>query len=159
MFSYTAIFVACIVAAVIIPWVYRLLTSSGSKLRQQVLPKPDRGPTGHLKLQPSNTSRQRVVAQWQLSRRELLADAHDSKPKTTHNDSHNKMYYGPTNNFNASSSASSQPERGQWVERRYIATSTGNSYSMKARAKKEDRFPKIFRKHRAIENTPTHGSS
>jgi len=158
MFSYTAIFVACIVAAVIIPWAYRLLTTTSNKLRQQVIPKPDRGPTGHLKLQPSNTSRQRAVAQWQLRKRDLMVDAHNSKPKTTHNDSGDKLYYGPINNFNASLSANSQPARGQWVERRYIATAAGTSYKMNARARKVDRFPKIFRKQQPVENPPTHGS-
>lgn len=66
MFFYASLFVACVILAVIIVWLYRALAGVGQAVYQAFLPssKRDNGPTSHLDTQRLNTTINDVPTPW-----------------------------------------------------------------------------------------------
>ena len=56
MFFYTSLFIASLVAALVILWAYHAIADAGSALMRTMLPSPKKGPTIHLSARPMPTT-------------------------------------------------------------------------------------------------------
>jgi hypothetical protein len=138
MLFYTTIFLACVIAAIIIPWLYRLISDAGKAVHRTILPHSEHGPTSHLR-----TSLVRHGSTpWDLKNHRAPGMFAKAEQKIASDDS----YYGPRNQYSASTQAKVFMPNAGWIHREDKTAFIGNTYKVTRRLKTREKFPKIVSK-------------
>ena len=135
MLFYTTIFVACVIAAIVIPWLYRLISGAGKAVHQTILPRSEHGPTSHLETSPVHNG----STPWDLRNHHapgMLAMEYAARPKAEQKFAGDNSYYGPRNNYSALKPVKSRMPNAGWIHREDKPTLKGDTYRVTRRAKK-----------------------
>ena len=135
MLFYTAIFVACLIAAIVIPWLYRLISGAGKAVHRTILPSSERGPTSHLATSPVRNG----STPFDLKNHRapgMLAMEYAARPKAEQKLAGDNSYYGPHNNYSALKQTKSRMPSDGWIHREDRPTLKGDTYRVTRRAKK-----------------------
>jgi len=135
MLFYTTIFVACVLAAIIIPWLYRLISSAGKVVQRTILPGSEHGPTSHLETIPVRNG----STQFDLKNHHapgMLAVEYAARPKAEQKFAGDNSYYGPRNNYSSLTPVKSRMPSADWIHREDKPTPKGDTYRVTRRAKK-----------------------
>jgi len=135
MLFYTTIFVACLLAAIIIPWLYRLISSAGKVVQRTILPGSEHGPTSHLETIPVRNG----STQFDLKNHHapgMLAVEYAARPKAEQKFAGDNSYYGPRNNYSSLTPVKSRMPSAGWIHREDKPTPKGDTYRVTRRAKK-----------------------
>ena len=135
MLFYTTIFVACVIAAIVIPWLYRLISGAGKAVHQTILPRSERGPTNHLETSPVRNG----STPWDLKNHHAtgnLAMEYAARPKAEQKFAGDNSYYGPRNNYSALKPVKSRMPSADWIHREDKPALKGDIYKVTRRAKK-----------------------
>jgi len=135
MLFYTTIFVACVIAAIVIPWLYRLISGAGKAVHQTILPRSEQGPTSHLETSPVHNG----STPWDLKTHRatgMLAMEYAARPKAEQKFAGDNSYYGPRNNYSALKPVKSRMPSADWIHREDKPALKGDIYKVTRRAKK-----------------------
>lgn len=135
---YIAIFVACLGAALIIPWLFRLLSSTGRAVQRSIFPRSDSGPTGHLKANPTRAVNTDSPAS--VSRKCAVRSHADLNPES------DNSYFGPRKEYSPPLEAKVQLNSAGWISREDRLTSNGRTYKVNRRIKVREKYPKYISK-------------
>ena len=141
MLFYTTIFVACLIAAIVIPWLYRSISSAGKAVHRTILPSSERGPTSHLGTSPVRNG----SASFDLKNHHApgaLAVEYAARPKAEQKFAGDNSYYGPRNNYSELTPVKSRMPSAGWIHREDKPTLKGDTYRVTRRAKKFTGFLK-----------------
>jgi hypothetical protein len=136
MLFYTTIFVTCLIAAIVIPWLYRLISGAGKAVHRTILPSSEHGPTRHLATSPvGNGSTPFDLKNYHAPR--VLAMEYAARPKAEQKLAGDNSYYGPRNNYSALKLVKSRMPSADWIHREDRPTFKGDdTYRVSRRAKK-----------------------
>ena len=135
MLFYTTIFVACLIAAIVIPWLYRSISSAGKAVQRTILPSSEHGPTSHLETIPVRNG----STQFDLKNHHapgMLAVEYAARPKAEQKFAGDNSYYGPRNNYSSLTPVKSRMPSAGWIHREDKPTPKGDTYRVTRRAKK-----------------------
>ena len=135
MLIYTTIFVACVIAAILIPWLYRLISGAGNAVHQTILPRSEHGPNSHLETHPVRNG----SSPWDLKKHHalgMLAMEYAARPKAEQKFAGDNSYYGPRNNYSALKPVKSRMPSAGWIHREDKQMLKGDTYRVTRRAKK-----------------------
>ncbi len=135
MLFYTTIFVACLIAAIIIPWLYRLFSGAGKAVHRLILPRSEHDPTSHLKA----GSVREGLTPWDIKDHRapgMLAMEYAARPKAEQRLAGDDSYYGPRNSYSALKPVKSRMPNAGWINREDKPTPKGNTYKVTRREKK-----------------------
>jgi len=138
MLIYTTIFVACVVAAIIIPWLYRLISGAGKAVHRTILPRSEHGPTSHLKTSLARHG----STPWDLKNHYAPGMLAKVEQKIAMDNS----YYGPRNQYSTSTQAKVFMPNAGWINREDKTALNCNSYKVTRRLKIREKFPNIVSK-------------
>ena len=145
MLIYTAIFVACVIAAIFIPWLYRLISSAGKAVHRTILPRSDHGPTSHVGTSPVSHG----STPWDLKNHHapgMLAMEYAARPKAEQKFAGDNSYYGPRNNYSALKHTRSRMPSAGWIHREDKTALIGNTYTVTRRLKTREKNHRIVSK-------------
>ncbi len=129
MLFYTTSLVACVLAAVLIPWFYRLASKVGTTVQRSLSPR-DTGPVSHLPANPV-TKDQPVI---------LACTGADVKSKR------DNSYLGPRNDYSAPLQAKVHLKSEGWIRREDRMTTGGRTYKVNRRLKVREQKPEYVSK-------------
>ena len=146
MLFYTTIFVACLVAAIIIPWLYRLIAGAGKAVHRSMLPRSEHGPTSHLGTSPARHG----STAWDLKNNHipgmLLAREFAGQSKVRQKIGEDSSYYGPLNTYSAPKYNKARMPKADWIQREDKTALIGNTYKVTRRLNTKMKMPKLLRK-------------
>ena len=146
MLFYTTIFVACLAAAIIIPWLYRLIAGAGKAVHRSILPGSVHGPTSHL---DSSPARNRSNA-WDLKNNHIpgmvLARSFAGQSKVRHKIGEDSSHYGPLNTYSAPKYNKALMPKADWIQREDKTALIGSTYKVTRRVNTKMKMPKLLRK-------------
>lgn len=143
MFFYTVIFLVCLIAAVIIAWLYRLTSSIGTTIRKTKSSRSESGPTGHV------DANKDVSAAWDVKSRNArgtLAKTHAGRSKFGYEIGEDNSYYGPRDKYAAPLHAKVQLQSAGWLHREDKTELHGSVYKVTRRLKVREKNPKYVSK-------------
>jgi len=135
MLIYTTIFVACVIAAILIPWLYRLISGAGKAVHQTILPRSEHSPTSHLETHSVRNG----STPWDLKKHHapgMFAMEYAARPKAEQKFAGDNSYYGPRNNYSSLTPVKSRMPSAGWIHREDKPTLNGDTYKVTRRAKK-----------------------
>lgn len=135
---YTAIFVACLGVALILPWLFRLISSMGRAVHRSIVPRSDNGPTSHLRAHPTrsvNTDSPASVS------RKCAVRSHAELNTESDN-----SYFGPRKEYSLPLEAKVQLNSAGWISREDRLTTNGRTYKVNRRIKVREKYPKYISK-------------
>ena len=145
MLFYTAIFVVCVIAAISIPWLYRLISSAGKAVQQTIFPGSEKGPTSHLKTTPVYSGNNGASAPWDLTSYNepmVLARVSANQAEVDQAMGENTSYYGPNNVYAAPLRAKVILPSSGWIQREDKRLHDGITYKVTRRVKTREKNPK-----------------
>ena len=149
MLIYTAIFIACIIAAVAIPWLYRLVSGAGTVILQTIIPGSENGPTSHLKVNSVHSHSHSQSACWSHETQGtpmISAGLHVKRLELRQEIAEDASYYGPRNKHSAPSHPRVQLPGVGWLRREDSISTAGRTYKVTRRLKVREINPKILSK-------------
>jgi hypothetical protein len=146
MLFYTTIFVACVIAAIIIPWLYRLISGAGKAVHRTILPRSEHGPTSHLKTSTVRNGSHPFDLKNHHAPGMLLAREYAGRSKVGQKIGENTSYYGPHNNYSAPSYNKARMPKADWIHREDKTALIGSTYKVTRRVNTKMKMPKILRK-------------
>jgi len=135
---YTTIFVACLGTALILPWLFRLISSTGRAVHQSIIPRSDSGPTSHLKAYPTRAVKTDSPAS--VSRNCTVRSHADLNAES------DNSYFGPRNQYSLPLEAKVQLNSAGWISREDRLTTNGRAYKVNRRIKVREKYPKYISK-------------
>ncbi len=133
MLFYTSIFIACIAAGFVLPWLYRLISRVGSAIFRIIFPRSDNGPTSHLQLSPVPVLNHETKASLAGSNTRQDAGGDNS-------------YFGPRNNYSVPLRAKVNLNSAGWIRREDKETIGGRTYKVNRRLKVREKNPRYVSK-------------
>lgn len=149
MLFYTAIFIVCLIAAIIIPWLYRLISGAGKVVQQTVLPRAKNGPTNHVETNQVSLSNTDTSSPWDLVSHHApraLARVRARQAEAEHAIGESNSYYGPRNVYSAPLCTETDMPSAGWIQREDRPTPNGASYKVTRRVRTREQNPKAVRK-------------
>jgi len=144
MFLYTTIFIVCLVAAVTIPWLYRLISGAGKVVQQAILPGAEKGPTSHLQANPVYASSNGASVPWDLisyNEPKALARIHADRSEAEETMGQNKSYFGPCDVYSAPLRTKVNLPNAGWIQREDKPSLKGTTYKVSRRVKTREKNP------------------
>ena len=143
MLFYTTIFVASLIGAVVILWLYRLISGAARAIHKTTLPRSDTGPTSHLETSPvRNGSTPRDLKNQHVPEM-LLAREYAGRPKVEPKFAGDNSYYGPHDQYSALTYTNAWMPSADWIHREDKTALIGNTYKVTRKAKTREKNPKI----------------
>ncbi len=149
MLLYTFILVACIIVAVVIPWLYRLVSGAGTVILQTISPRCEKGPTSHLKANSVRLHTHSLSAYRSLETHGapiISARTHDKRREIRQEIAEDASYYGPRNIYISPTHAKVQLPSAGWLQREDSHSAAGRAYKVTRRLKIREKNPKIVSK-------------
>ncbi len=146
MLFYTSIFIACIITAVVIPWLYRLVSGAGTVILQTISPRCEKGPTCHLKANSVRLRSHSLSAYRSLETHGapiISTRTHGKRPEIRQEIAEDASYYGPRNIYSAPSHARVRLPSAGWLRREDSHSEIGGTYKVTRRLKVREKNPKI----------------
>lgn len=142
MLFYTTIFVICLIAAVVLPWLYHLISGVGTTIHRAIRPDSDKGPTSHLE-----TSQVRNGAvPWDLHAPRVIAREYGVRTKADGRIGEDNSYYGPRNSYSELAPSKTRMPNDGWIHREDKTALIGNTYKVTRRLKTREKNPRIVSK-------------
>ena len=132
MLFYTAILVACVFAAVLIPWFFRLASKAGTTV-QRCLFSRDTGPVSHLPASPITKTNKDQSVTLARARADIKSERDNS-------------YLGPRNDYSAPLQAKVHLKSEGWIRREDRMTTGGRTYKVNRRLKVREQNPEYVSK-------------
>lgn len=145
MFFYTAIFIACVIAAITIPWLYRLISGAGKMVQQTILSGSEKGPVSHLNTNPVYAGNNGASPPWDLvsyNEPSAQARARAKRSAAESNTGKNNSYIGPRNEYSAPLHANVDLPSFGWIQREDKPLQDGTSYKVTRRVRTREKSPK-----------------
>ena len=145
MFFYIAIFIACVIAAIIIPWLFRLISGAGKAVQRSVLPGAEKGPVSHLNISPVYAGNNGASTPWDLvsyNESTALARVRAKRLAAERNTAKNNSYIGPRNEYSAPLHTDVNLPVTGWINREDKPSKDGTSYKVTRRVRTREKNPK-----------------
>ena len=145
MLFYTAIFVSCVLAAIIIPWLYRLISGAGKAVQRTVLPGAEKGPVSHLNTSPVYAGNNGASTPWDLvsyNESTALARVRAKRSAAERNTAKNNSYIGPRNEYSAPLHVNVDLPSFGWINREDRPSKDGKTYKVTRRVRTREKNPK-----------------
>ena len=135
---YVSMFAACLVTALVLPWVFRMVCGATTALFRSIFQATDKGPTSHLQ-----------AHSWSLIKKNTLASVSRACAVRAHTDSQtarDNAYFGPMKNYSEPLQTKVQLNSAGWIRREDKQTVSGRTYKVNRRIKLREANPKYVSK-------------
>jgi hypothetical protein len=146
MLFYTTIFVACLISAIAIPWLYRSISSAGKAVQRTILPSSEQGPTSHLETSPVRNGSTPFDLKNHHVPGMLLAREYAGRSKVEQKFAGANSYYGPRFIYSASTQAKVWTPNAGSIHRKDKPALLGNTYKVTRTVNPREKFSKIISK-------------
>jgi hypothetical protein len=139
---YSSIFVACIAAAIAVPWLYRRLSDAGTSVQRSMRKRKrlKTGPTSHLGMSRTLSVDQKSSETWEMVSQNILPGVQVSRAVVEHGN--DNSYFGSRNEYSAPLKPKVRLNSAGWLSRKDERKFGGNTYKVQRRLKVRESNPK-----------------
>ncbi len=135
---YISIFAGCLVVALALPLLYRMVCRATSALFRSIFPATDKGPTSHLQAHSSSVIKMNSLAS--------VSGACAVRAHADLQTARDNAYFGPMKNYSEPLQTKVQLNSAGWIRREDIQTVSGRTYKVNRRIKLREANPKYVSK-------------